>query len=75
MKIETEYWIFSVFKNFIKAEPTRKNRYADGIRIYATYDGFAKDFGDHEESEEIRRAYAPENPRNTHRRILGGSGN
>lgn len=72
MKIKTEYWIFSVFANFIKAEPTKNNRYADGIRIYKTFDAFSQDFGDYEEAEAIRRAYAPKNSRNTHRRILGG---
>lgn len=53
MKIETEFWVFSVFPTFIKAMPTRKNRYADGMRIYSSSDGFEKDFGDYAESKQI----------------------
>ena len=44
MKIKTEYWSFSVFPTFIKATPTTKNKYADGIRIYSSGDAFLSDF-------------------------------
>ena len=46
MKFTSEYWEFSAMPTFIKAAPTRKNRYADGFRIYSSTERFLADFGD-----------------------------
>ena len=50
MKFESDYWIFSSFPTFIKAAATRKNRYAQDLRIYSTADAFLSDFGDDEQA-------------------------
>ena len=44
----SEYWTFHAFSTFIKASPTRKNRYQQDIRIYSHADRFLSDFGDDE---------------------------
>ncbi len=50
MKFESDYWIFSSLPTFIKAAATRKNRYAQGFRIYSTAEAFLSDFGDDEQA-------------------------
>ena len=44
----SEYWTFQAFSSFIKASPSRKNRYRQDIRIYSSADSFLSDFGDDE---------------------------
>lgn len=44
----SEYWTFQAFSTFIKASPSRKNRYQQDIRIYSSADRFLSDFGDDE---------------------------
>ena len=50
MKFESDYWTFSSLPTFIKAAATRKNRYAQGFRIYSTSEAFLSDFGDDEQA-------------------------
>ncbi len=44
----SDYWTFQAFHTFIKASPSKKNRYHQDIRIYSSADRFLSDFGDDE---------------------------
>ena len=61
-KVQTEMWEFTVIPGkFIKATPTKKNRYAfDYIRIYADMKSFERDFGDYDEFETIKKMWEGE---------------
>lgn len=52
-KIHTDFWTFTFFDKFIKACPTRKNRYSGQIRIYSRLSDFERDFGDFEELRDL----------------------
>ena len=62
LKVQTEMWEFMVIPGkFIKATPTKKNRYAfDYIRIYADMHNFWRDFGDYDEFETIKKMWEGE---------------
>ena len=61
-KVQTEMWEFTVIPGkFIKAAPTKKNRYAfDYIRIYADIHNFERAFGDYDEFETIKKMWEGE---------------
>ena len=62
LKVQTEMWEFTVIPGrFIKATPTKKNRYAfDYIRIYADIHNFWRDFSDYDEFETIKKMWEEE---------------
>lgn len=62
LKVQTEMWEFTVIPGkFIKATPTKKNRYPfDYRRIYADIHNFGWDFGDYDEFETIKKMWEGE---------------